>query len=208
MSAPPEFSLDWFLRVIGKCVTLLTPIAWPVVVIAVVLLFRKQLSNLLGKLKGAKGFGLEVLTLDVDETQGLAAEFRNNVRDFLPSGNWTTGQPIKPGATIHLGPKRAENFYFFSHDLMLCYTSLLTGAESEIIVHTLRSAIAHIEKFAPDTPHHQGLLQLFKQVEKCSEADWTEKRRRQDARKIWLISRNLGDIIQRISLKIPEQRRE
>ncbi len=189
---------------LAKAVTLLTPVAWPFVVLLIVLVFRRPLAVLITKLRGAKGFGVEVVTLDAAETQGLAAEFTSNVRDFMPSGNWMAGQQSKPGATIHLGPKRAENFYFFSHDLMLCYAALLTGAESEIIVHTLRSAIAHIEKFAPDTPHHQALLRLLKEAEKTSDVDWTEKRRRTDARKIWLIARNLGDIVQQICHAIKE----
>jgi hypothetical protein len=191
--------MNWFVHAAARSVTLLTPIAWPIVVIMVVLLFRKQLSILLGRLKGAKGYGVEVVTCDVYETHELAAEFTNNVRDFLPSGNWTEGLQGEQRWIIQLGPEKAENFYFFSHNLMLCYTALLTGADSEIIIHTLRSAITHIEKFAKDSPYHLGLVVLLKQAEKNTEADWTEKRRRLNARKIWLISRNLGDKIQQIS---------
>lgn len=203
MNAPPENLPEW-LRIVDTFVTLLGPLAWPIVAIWVAFLFRKQISNVLGKLKGAKGFGLEVLTLDVDETRGLVSEFRSNVRDFLPKGDWTGGQPSKQGATIHLGPKRAENYYFFSHDLMLCYASLLTGAEKEFIIHTLESAIAHIQTFAPETPHHLGLVRLLGDAKKTAEADWTEERRRQDARKIWHIARNLGDIVQRMCREIRE----
>lgn len=201
MNTTAEFSLTWFLHVVARAISLLTPVTWPLVVLIVVLLFRKQLAILIVKLKELN-FGGQVLTFDVTETQGLAAEFVSNVRDFMPSSNWKADDKIELGTTIYLGPKRAENFYFFSHDLMLCYAALLTGAESEIILHTLRSAIAHIEKIAPETPHHKGLLRLLKEAESASEADWTEKRRRTDARKIWLIARSLGDIIQRISREI------
>jgi hypothetical protein len=201
MNTPAEFSISWFLHFAARVVSLLTPIAWPATVFIIVLLFRKQIALLISKLKGAKGFGVEVVTLDA---ASLSDEFTRNVRDFMPSGNWLTGQDGKPGATFHFGPKKAENFYFFSHDLMLCYAALLTGAESDVIVHTLRSAIAHVEKIAPGTPHHQGLVRLLKEAENTSEVDWTDKRRRQDARKIWLIARSFGDITQQITRKMPD----
>jgi len=198
--------LQGFLHAAARSVTLLTPIAWPIVALVAILIFRKQLARLLNRLKGAKGYGVEVVTLSVDETRGLAAEFANSVRDFMPSGNWAAGQPAKQNAPIHIGPKKSENFYFFSHDLMLCYTALLTGAEPDIIVHTLRSAIAHLEQIAPNTPYQKGLLRILKDAERTSDADWTEKRRAQEARKVWLISRSFGDVIQRICRDAADQR--
>lgn len=187
------------VQLIAKAVLSLSPIAWPVVILVIALLFRKPLTVLISRLKGVKGYGLDVVTQDVDDTRGLAAEFIVTIRDVMPSGNWSDGPSGSPAAQIEIGAGTAQNIYFFSHDIMLCYCALITGAESAIILHTLRSAIAHIEKFAPGSKYDTGLRKLLQEAERCSESDWTEKRRRQDARKLWLISRHLGDRVQQLS---------
>ena len=76
---------NYVLHLIGKSILYLTPIAWPLIIFVIVLLFRKPLAVLIPKLKGVKGFGLDVVTQDVDDRR-LADEFTGSVRDVMPSG--------------------------------------------------------------------------------------------------------------------------
>jgi hypothetical protein len=203
ISAIWNYILHFLSRVSVHLFPFLASTAWPIVALCFIFIFRKQLRVVISRIKGGKGGGFEIITQDFGDGL-LTREFTDSIRDVMPDGSWDTGEKPLDGVRVVIGPRMAGSIYYLSHDLMLCYCALITGAEREIIVHTLRTANSNIEKFAINTKLHLGLRKLLQEAEKTDEGDWTEKRRKSDARKIWLISRHMGEVIWRGSEKVSE----
>lgn len=187
---------NYGLHLIKQGIVHLSPVAWQLTLLIVVLLFRKQLKSLINNLREAKGFGVEIITRDVAGAQ-LADEFSRNISHFM------SGTQGEAGASLEINSSLAENYYFFGHDLMLCYCALITGADADVISHTLQSAIAHIEKFGKGRPYDLTLKKLLADSKQRNASDWTEKLRQVESIKVWRIAREVGDIIQKESRNKP-----
>ncbi|HXJ59252.1 MAG TPA: hypothetical protein VNU68_21550 [Verrucomicrobiae bacterium] len=164
--------------------------------LAIAYMFRPPLSMLISRLTGFKGFGVDIVTRDVDaqiEVQQAKRLFDNDVSGLMPQAQDASEPSLM---NIDTSPEKAGSLYFFSHDLMLCYCALITGASSDVIHHTLNSAIAHLERIGPGTTYEHRLKKLLREVATRNEADWTEGRRREAAQLVWRMARTVGSFIE------------
>jgi hypothetical protein len=179
---------DYLLPFIGQ-------IFWALVALFLVLYFRHAIGALINRVFSLKALGIELLTGSMDDVLAARA-LGEDVGQFTPEGSWSH-QVQASKDTIQFLPEKAGNIYFFSHDTMVCYCALITGSDSALINHTLSCVVYHVERFGlKDTVFHMALAKMLNEARNTKEADWTQQRRRREARKLWLIARNVGDLLE------------
>jgi len=194
-----SYPLHILARVGDYALPLLAMTAWPVVVLSFAWYFRNALGALINRAFSVKALGVELLAGSTADIFAARA-FEEDVGQFMPEGSWSH-QVEATKNEIRLDANRAVNIYFFSHDIMLCYCALITMAEASTIVHTLNCAVDHVQRFGlKDTIFHRALAKMLVDARETKEADWTPQRRRQEARKLWLIARTVGNLFEQASL--------
>jgi hypothetical protein len=119
-------------------------IAWPLITLAIVWWFRKELVALIRRVTriGAPGIDvfLEAMGDYSAQLSPTQSALDNDVGIFLPEGS-PLHQVEGSESSFQIDAKKAGYVYFGSHDLMLCYFALISEGEKEMIVHTLTCAV-------------------------------------------------------------------
>jgi hypothetical protein len=190
-----SYLLHLFARAGDYLFPFLGHLVWPAIVLFFGWYFRNAIGALINRAFSMKAFGVELLAGSTGDLLAARA-FEEDVGPFTPPGSWSH-QIEASKAQFQFDPQKAGNIYFFSHDLMLCYCALITMADSGMINHTLTCAVDHVQRFGlKDTIIHKALAKMHDNALSTKEADWTPQRRRQEARKLWLIARTVGNLLE------------
>ena len=197
------FDLGHLLHLAARSAQYLFPflaqIAWPVITLIVVYLFRPAIGAFINRLFSFKAHGFEVQAGATGEVMAISA-LENDLGPLLPTGSWSHQVEADINRAV-IDANKFSDVYFFSHDLLLCYFSLTTDGDPEMITHTLTCAVDHIEKFGlRGTIFDNALKKILADAHKTDAAGWTPKRRRQESRKLWLIARTIGDGLEKLQL--------
>lgn len=164
-----------------------TSLAWPLLVLALAVIFRDELRALIGRLHEAEFFGQKIVAANVLEKK-FSSPVDVAVRPFLGH----SGLFVPEGFKMKTDPR---GVYFFSHDLMLSYAALLTRSTKETMIQTLASAERHLVDLGfKDTPVFQKFHAVFQAVESATPTRLDDNERAGLAHELWQISRFVGSI--------------
>jgi hypothetical protein len=171
-------------------------LVWQLIVVGFVLAFRSELAALISRIRSAEIFGQRILTDNYKEVRTSQSGMDAHISPIL------LGQGLSVPANF-IPRNDPTAVYFFSHDLMLTYAAILTGARKAIADLTIRSASAHFTTLGFDqTPVNARFLDILNRIQKTDYADWTNDFRAELANDIWVVSRFVGDVIQ-VRLRSP-----
>jgi hypothetical protein len=170
---------------------ILTVIVWPFVVlvigILVLFLFKKDIRNLLNRLKTAKWPGGTETSFnygDADVDKAVKKEKSDLVIDNTPSSKY-------------MGVKwdNSGNVFWLGHDLVWTIDVIIRGAPRDTIVHGLRQSLHHIRSLGfTSTPIESRLNRLMDNAEKSLEEDWTPAERNKYADEVATIIGYIGKL--------------
>jgi len=170
---------------------ILKVIAWPfvalVIGILVLFLFKKDIRNLLNRLKTAKWPGGTETSFnygDADVDKPAKKEKGGVVIDNTPSSRY-------------MGVKwnNSGNVFWLGHDLVWTIDVIIRGAPRDRIVHGLRQSLHHIRSLGfTATPIESRLNRLMDNAEKSLEADWTPAERNKYADEVATIIEYIGKL--------------
>ena len=188
-------ALHFAARVCDHLLPYVGILTWPAVVVFFGWYFRNIVGALVNRAFSMKLLGVEILAGSADDILAAHA-MEDDAGPFTPTGSWSH-QIEASRSTIRFEPRNASNIYYFSHDLMLCYCALITGADPSLINHTLNCVVDHVQKFGlKDTIFHNALAKMRQNALDTKEIDWTPQHRRKEARKLWLIARSVGGLLE------------
>ena len=159
-------------------------ISWPVLALVVILMYRKEVRKLIGRLKKAWVFEWGDVPSDkipekTEESKSVTAS---------PETLKPEKSPIKL--------KNVANIFWVGHDLMWVYDAILRNAPGSSIVHGLKQSLHHIRELGlKDNPIEQKLAKMLQEAEETPDEDWHQTRRGYHAGEVLSIRDHLGGII-------------
>jgi hypothetical protein len=167
----------------------LSALAWPLVAVLAIIIFRHSIRQLLQRLKEAKFWG----------TSGPSIAFGESPAD-KPSPSQSGSAAASPGEqelSSRIDKTKPANLFWLGNDLMELFDALLRGGDRNTIVLMLRQANHHLKSVGLDgSPLQQRLLRLFQEAEKSLITDWNNQRRTDYAQEIRSIVREFGNIVE------------
>jgi hypothetical protein len=170
---------------------ILKVVVWPFVVlvisILILFLFRKDIRNLLNRLKTAKWPGGTETSFnygDADIDKSAKKEKSDVVIDNTPSSRY-------------MGVKwnNSGNVFWLGHDLVWTIDVIIRGAPRDTIVHGLRQSLHHTRSIGfTDTPIESRLNRLMDNAEKSLETDWTPAERNKYADEVATLISYIGKL--------------
>ncbi len=183
----------WYVPI----VTSVGPTAlWVGLALVLVIVFRKQITSFLSRTTSVEAFGAKIFADTVGRQAGFA-HLESAVNQFIHGGDMAT--PFTYNLKFNAG-----SIYFFSHDLMLTYTGLLTGANPKIIEFTLRSVLNHVDRLGfSNTPVEAALRKIYDEINESKEAKdgLSEPQRADLAQRVWVISRQVGGMFEKAKVQ-------
>ncbi len=182
---------------------ILSAIAWPAVVLGLVVLLRHALLGLLERLE-------YVLWGDkkINFKQWGAANFartKENATGEAVAVNPVEKQDALQAAPPHPGPppaiamEKIGNIYWLGSDLVNAVDVLLRNGNRDAIAHILRQANHHMKVIGlVGSPLQSRLQRLRDDAAKSLEKDWTAERRVQTAQDIFSIMVEFGHMTERL----------
>ena len=164
-------------------------LAWPFVVlvigILILFLFKKDIRNLLNRLKTAKWPGGTETSFsygDADIDKSAKREKSNVIIDNTPRSRY-----------MGLKWDNSGNIFWLGHDLMWTIDVIIRGAPREAIVHGLRQSLHHIRSIGfTATPIDTRVSRLLDNAEKSLQDDWTPANRNKYADEVASIIADIG----------------
>jgi hypothetical protein len=154
------------------------------VVLILVILFKKQITKLISRLKTAN-------------IKGGILEFGKSPADKEIQPELAT----RKGEEISIKPKDAINWnksgtlYWLGHDLMWTIDVLLRGGQREDIIHGLKQSLHHVRSLGfKGTIIEDRLKELKIEAENSLPKDWTDLKRSDYAIRLTIIKRHIGVI--------------
>ena len=143
-------------------------------------------------------------TFEVLLTPSLPTDFQP---DTIPGPAFPPGlREMKPGQKITCDPRGLTNptsIFFFSHDIMLCFSALLCNAPRKVMFYTARQAKNHLSEIGfAATPLVSQLDQIMAECDPNNKTEITESRRYEIAAEIFRLSRIVGAIIEQTAPKL------
>ncbi len=153
---------------------ILSVIVWPFVVLVigvlVLLLFRKDIKNLLNRLKTAKWPGGTETSFNYGEADidKPSKKEKNNLSiDNVPLARYSGVKWNNSG-----------NVFWLGHDLVWTIDVIIRGAPRDTIIHGLQQSLHHIHSIGfTTTPIESRMSSLLENAEKTLESDWTPDKR-------------------------------
>jgi len=162
---------------------------WQLTVAGFIYLFRTELAALFSRIRSAEIFGQKILTNNVNEVTSKTSSMDAHLLPILYSQALSVSEDFRP-------QNDPTAFYFFSHDLMLTYAAVLTGARKRIAELTIRSAEVHFLTLGfASTPVYARFQEVMNRIKETGQKDWDRELREELANDIWAISRFVGNVI-------------
>ena len=110
----------------------------------------------------------------------------------VPTAEVTTSQPA-------IIKDRVASIYWTGCDATFAYDAILRGGERATIAHVLRQANHHMKGTGmKGSPIQIRLQRLTDEAATSLEKDWTPQRRVDDAREVYAIAREFGEMTQKL----------
>jgi hypothetical protein len=146
-------------------------ISWPVAVMILVLVCRRQLHGFINRISKVEARGLVVSLAEIDES-------REAVESAHPQTDTQPEAPSVPDGGIPPKEPHRQNYYWLGHDLMWTQDAVYRGATKEYILHGLESALAHLRVVGlPNQSFEKRLKTLHEKVSAMLELDLTTEQR-------------------------------
>lgn len=171
--------------------TFVSILFWQIIAVGSLWCFRDEIASLLTRITAATIFGQKIVTANIRGELNSKTGVDGHVGPIL------SGQALSVSATF----KPALNptaIYFFSHDFMLTYAAVLTGSRKAVIELAAASAQTHFKTLGFDTtPVDYRFASIVKRVYETKQSEWTNDFRGELADDIWIVSRFIGEVIQK-----------
>ncbi len=167
--------MDW-----NHLADLIRALAWPVTVLVILGVFRRELRAIASRMEGAKLPGGTELSF------GKAGVDRPV----------ESGPKAIPSRAIPIDSSKVGNLYWLGHDLMWTMDVLLRQAPGASIQHGLRQSLHHSRSLGLDASEAgRSLGRLGQDADRMSEADWTSASRDRFASEIKFIADSVGTAV-------------
>jgi len=168
--------------------TILAAIAWPLVVLVTLFVFKKKIDGLIDRLQQATlpgGAGLAF---------GQAAIDKAAQQPSLKAKTQSVLEAEQPKADL-IKWDNPGNLFWASHDLMLTIDRLLRGSHKDQIVYTLQQSLWHVRSLGfKGSPIEYKLAQLTARAAATLPTDWTNQLRDNYAAELETIKNAIGDL--------------
>lgn len=170
---------------------MLQVLVWPFVVLLVgvifLFLFKKDISNLLSRMRKAKWPGGTETSFnygDAEIDKSEKKEDKDKVVDSTPLSRYAGMRWSNSG-----------NVFWLGHDLMWTIDVIVRGAPRETIVHGLRQSLHHISSIGfMATPIESRLRSLLENADRTLQTDWTPAERNNYADEVGAIIGYIGKL--------------
>jgi len=182
--------------------TILSAIAWPLVVLTSVLVLRRAIDRLLTRLERAF-WGDKGLTFGEYSPKPPGGKKSDElVKGLIENG----GKAPNTSAAVTAGnsgpaidPSKVGNLFWLGSDLMFAFDTLLRGGDRGAIANIFRQANHHMKMLGlKGAPIQVRLQRLTDEAAKSLEKDWTNDRRVEFAREVYSIGREFGETNERL----------
>lgn len=152
---------------------ILAALAWPCVLLVIVLTFREHIAKLLERLEEAAFPGGKASFRPVRYGDASVD------KEQLASGS-ETKPVVRPEVPGKQGIKweNSGNLFWVGYDLMSAVDFLLRGAPRDMILHSFRQSLHHVRSLCIWAPSVEGrLAEFYAEAERTPELGWTRAKR-------------------------------
>jgi len=170
-------------------ISLVDALAWPLLTLVLVCIFKEDISDLLKRIQKAKYPGGEATFGYGEAPIDKATE--------LPSAEVKAEPVPKPEQPKENAIKwrNSGNLFWLGHDLVWTIDVLLRGGPRQHIVHGLRQSLHHLRSLGfVGTPIESRLGRLKANAESSLEKDWTPPQRSDYTQELASVVRAIGDL--------------
>jgi len=168
---------------------ILKVLVWPFVVLIIgilfLVLFKKDISNLLSRMRKAKWPGGTETSFNYGDA-GI---------DKVDKKDGTVIDNTPPSRYAGMKWGNSGNVFWLGHDLMWTIDVIIRGAPRETIVHGLKQSLHHVSSLGfMSTPIESRLRSLLENADKTLQTDWTSDERNRYADEVAAIVEYIGKL--------------
>lgn len=187
--------------IISSVSEILSATAWPIAVLLIFFVFRKELSLLLSGIKEFKWGDKAIGWRDFPGGEGKSSQ--NSSQPLADSATRSAEAAVVPNSgrgNPESNFSMPANLYWFGYDMMQTFDWLLRGAPHHLIVRGLRQSHHHLNELTrqvTELANYRSRLEKLKvRAESSLQSDWTPQLRQDYAEAIGDISANVGKIFE------------
>jgi hypothetical protein len=164
-------------------------ISWPVLALVVILMYKDEVRELIGRLK--KAWGLEWGDSPSDKIPEEEEKEEPKSVTVHPETLKLSKSPVKL--------ENVANIFWAGHDIMWAYDAVLRNAPVSAIVHGLKQSLHHVRELGfKDDPFEHRLAQLLQEAKETLDKDWTPPRRSLVAAELLSVRNYIGTIFNKL----------